>query len=98
MTLEGMEFIRRFCMHILPSKFVKIRHYGILSATSKKTTLPQIKSLLPEQSQIKKAPEEPRELNEFKPGICPYCKTETMLTIEIFFKRGPPVSFLKNSA
>ncbi|OFY62957.1 MAG: hypothetical protein A3H98_01735 [Bacteroidetes bacterium RIFCSPLOWO2_02_FULL_36_8] len=50
---------------------------------------------VPEQSLIKKAPEEPREINEFKPGICPYCKTDTMLTIEIFFKRGPPVSFLK---
>jgi Putative transposase len=31
MTLEAEEFIRRFLMHVLPSRFVKIRHYGILS-------------------------------------------------------------------
>ena len=31
MALEASEFIRRFLMHVLPSQFVKIRHYGILS-------------------------------------------------------------------
>ena len=35
MTLEGPEFIRRFALHILPKGFVRIRHYGILSSTSK---------------------------------------------------------------
>ncbi len=28
MTLEAVEFIRRFLLHILPSRFVKIRHFG----------------------------------------------------------------------
>ncbi len=31
MTLSYHEFIRRFLLHILPHKFVKIRHYGFLS-------------------------------------------------------------------
>lgn len=31
MTLECNEFIRRFLMHVLPYRFVKIRHFGILS-------------------------------------------------------------------
>jgi ribosomal protein L32 len=31
MMLEASEFIRRFLLHVLPSRFVKIRHYGILS-------------------------------------------------------------------
>lgn len=31
MTLDVFEFIRRFLLHVLPFKFVKIRHYGILS-------------------------------------------------------------------
>ena len=30
MSLKPKEFIRRFSMHILPDRFVKIRHYGIL--------------------------------------------------------------------
>lgn len=35
MTLKPQEFIRRFTMHILPSRFVKIRHYGILANRNK---------------------------------------------------------------
>ncbi|WP_374700067.1 transposase [Fusibacter sp. 3D3] len=39
MTLTGTEFIRRFLMHVLPSGFVKIRHYGILAARNRPTKL-----------------------------------------------------------
>lgn len=38
-TLNGVEFIRRFLMHILPKGFVKIRYYGILANRNKKTKL-----------------------------------------------------------
>ena len=31
MTLSLREFLRRFCLHILPCEFVKIRHYGLLA-------------------------------------------------------------------
>jgi len=31
MILNGVEFIRRYAQHILPSHFVRIRHYGILA-------------------------------------------------------------------
>ncbi|MCB9349919.1 MAG: transposase [Lewinellaceae bacterium] len=31
MSLEGAEFLRRFCLHILPPGFRRMRHYGILS-------------------------------------------------------------------
>ena len=31
MTLDAIEFIRRFLLHILPSGFVKIRHFGFLA-------------------------------------------------------------------
>lgn len=37
--LTGIEFIRRFLIHILPKGFVKIRHYGILANRNKKTKL-----------------------------------------------------------
>ena len=30
MTLDALEFIRRFLLHILPGRFMKIRHYGLL--------------------------------------------------------------------
>lgn len=31
MSLDGLEFLRRFCLHILPSGFRRMRHYGVLS-------------------------------------------------------------------
>jgi hypothetical protein len=39
LTLKGVEFVRRFFMHILPKGFVKIRYYGILANRNKKTKL-----------------------------------------------------------
>ena len=39
MTLAGVEFIRRFLMHVLPYDFVKIRHYGILTGRDPQSLL-----------------------------------------------------------
>lgn len=43
MTLDAVEFIRRFSLHILPKGFMRIRHYGILSSSRKQKTLPVIR-------------------------------------------------------
>ena len=45
MTLTVEEFMRRFFMHVLPRKFVKIRHYGILSNRNRSTKLKKCKEL-----------------------------------------------------
>lgn len=45
MTITAEEFIRRFLMHVLPDKFVKIRHYGILSNRNRVTKLKKCKEL-----------------------------------------------------
>lgn len=39
LTLSGVEFIRRFLMHVLPKGFVKLRHFGLLGNRNKKTKL-----------------------------------------------------------
>lgn len=39
MTLVTIEFVRRFLLHVLPSGFTKIRHYGILSSRNISTKL-----------------------------------------------------------
>jgi len=39
LTMDGIEFIRRFLMHILPKGFVKVRYYGLLANRNKKTKL-----------------------------------------------------------
>ena len=90
MQLEAMEFIRRFSMHILPKGFVRIRHYGILSSTSKQISAAKIKAQLPAikipayiRPAIKKEP--------FNPKQCPCCKKLTMQTVLNFKNRPPPV-------
>ncbi len=35
MTLSGFEFLRRFCLHILPYRFVKIRYFGLLNSRNR---------------------------------------------------------------
>ncbi len=88
LTLDNMEFIRRFSLHILLKRYVRIRHYGILSSTSKKTSLPVIREQIPQQV-IMKA--DPRIVSLHNPKLCANCKTESMITIELFDRRGPPV-------
>lgn len=46
MIVTAEEFIRRFLMHVLPRKFVKIRHYGILSNRSRKIKLKRCRTIL----------------------------------------------------
>ncbi|HBV87949.1 MAG TPA: hypothetical protein DEF42_15170 [Desulfosporosinus sp.] len=39
MTLDAAEFSRRFFLHVLPNRFVKIRHYGLLCSHNIKTKI-----------------------------------------------------------
>ncbi len=39
MTLDVFEFIRRFLLHVLPKRFVKIRYYGLLCNRYRKQNL-----------------------------------------------------------
>jgi Putative transposase len=44
--LTAPEFIRRFLWHVLPPRFVKIRHYGLLAPRHAKTKLEKARTLL----------------------------------------------------
>jgi hypothetical protein len=91
LTLDSMEFIRRFALHILPKAFVRIRHYGILSSTSKGKTIACIRSQLSEINHVK-----PVALAKpFNPRLCPCCKKQTMLRLMDFDHRGPPTDWMK---
>jgi hypothetical protein len=46
MVLEEKEFLQRFERHILPKRFVRIRHYGFLTNKGKVTRLNQIRETL----------------------------------------------------
>lgn len=45
-TVSGIEFIRRFLMHVLPKRFVKIRHYGLLGNRNKAERIPICRNLI----------------------------------------------------
>ena len=45
-TLTAPEFIRRFLLHVLPPRFVKIRHFGLMAPGNVKTKLKQARALL----------------------------------------------------
>ena len=90
MTLTHEEFIRRFALHILPKRFVKIRHYGFLSSTWKRQKL----KLLQEKLKVKAL--EKREKKPFIPK-CPCCKTGNLHRIAVFNQRGPPAWYLGGS-
>lgn len=53
MKLRGSEFIRRFMMHVLPKRFVKIRHYGMFAGRNRPTKLAfcqRLMNILPSQN------------------------------------------------
>ena len=46
MTLESDEFMRRFLLHVLPSGFHRIRHYGLIANNARKENLARARELL----------------------------------------------------
>ncbi len=82
MTLTGVEFLRRFAMHILPRGFVKIRYFGILTSAYRE----QVKSLKskPDIFQLTETRQQRTiRLTGFDSCRCPKCKTGTMQEVEI---------------
>ena len=45
-TITAPEFIRRFLWHVLPPRFVKIRHFGLMAPGNAKTKLEKARALL----------------------------------------------------
>ena len=86
MTLSRVEFLRRFELHFLPSRFTKIRHYGFLQNNSKRKRLNLIRELLKlsSLSPIIKIPVQLRILEKYGKDItlCPCCKVGKMELIE----------------
>jgi hypothetical protein len=46
MTLDAAEFIRRFLMHVLPSGFHRIRHYGLFASPARTRNIDRARQLL----------------------------------------------------
>jgi hypothetical protein len=81
-TLDGVEFLRRFCMHILPKRFVKIRRFGIYSS-SYKAIVQRLKPKLGiEKMLVEPVLERLLRLTGFDLLLCPVCKQGKLHRIE----------------
>ncbi len=77
MSLFAGEFLRRFLLHVLPKRFMRIRHYGLLSNRKRKYLLPLCRMLLGAEQTRPEPPEDWQELMYRLTGkdmtLCPKC-------------------------
>jgi len=89
MTLPTDEFIRRFLLHVLPRGFHRIRHYGLLAGSARKTSLVLARELLKVAVPAEDTSDDPPDQRP----PCPCCGGH-MVIIETFERwqqpRGPP--------
>jgi Putative transposase/Transposase zinc-binding domain len=100
MRLDAHEFIRRFLLHVLPSGFQRIRHYGLLANRYREVRLNQCRDLLaaPAPVVVPLDAEDYRDRYQRLTGVslrdCPHCGHGQMVRIETFLPgtlpRGPP--------
>ena len=98
MPLEAEEFLRRFCMHILPPNFMKMRHYGFLASRNKPRlrTLQLSMGMMPVNKEAKATWKEitSSKLN-FDVDACPCCKSGNMIRLLSFEANAPPLHFIE---
>jgi hypothetical protein len=84
-TIEAVEFIRRFLLHVLPKRFVKIRHYGFLSNRNKKSNVARIRLMCGVAGDVKAAEKSVEEMMLKLTGVditlCACCKKGKMRVV-----------------
>ncbi len=85
LKLPAVEFIRRFLLHVLPFRFMKIRYYGFLANICKKKSVLLIRRLIGKVMEFKNYSEEiTREKVLRLTGVdillCPQCKQGQMIS------------------
>ena len=92
MTLATDEFIRRFLMHVLPSGFHRIRHYGLMANGSRADNVAKARALL-NVAKPDAIPGDPTTAGEAEPPMlsrpCPCCGGR-MFIIETFARGCQP--------
>lgn len=97
MTLEPQEFMRRFLLHVLPSGFHRIRHYGLIANNARKEKLARARELLQVAPVAVVDPKVAHECAEpVRPTfVCTHCGTP-MIIVQTFLRaqaiRAPPTA------
>jgi Putative transposase/Transposase zinc-binding domain len=94
MTLSAQEFMRRFLLHVLPSGFHRIRHYGLLANPTRKKNIDVARAQLHVPAPAPPVDSDSRNAGSRPPTfVCRHCGAP-MLIIKIFPRaphiRGPP--------
>jgi hypothetical protein len=99
MTLDANEFIRRFLLHVVPTGFMRIRHYGFLANRHCETRLACCRRLLGVPARIEPVAvaraenissngldyrDRYEQLTGNSLRMCPHCKKGHMVCIDIF--------------
>jgi hypothetical protein len=95
-TLEALEFLRRYCLHILPKGLHKIRYFGFLANRHRHAKLAHCRTLLGQSADAlvttamaagEGTPEPDRENAWVEPGApCPVCHQGRMELIETYHR------------
>ncbi len=91
MTLTTDEFIRRFLLHVLPSGFHRIRHYGLLANCGRREQLAQVRELLqvmPADGELNGGDSEAIGQSTQPTFVCPDCGA-AMIIVEILARKQP---------
>jgi len=93
MTLGADEFMRRFLLHVLPSGFHRIRHFGLIANTARKENLAKVRELL-QVVPVDRTNSELAEIPIVQPTfVCPDCGA-AMIIVETLghgqLIRAPP--------
>jgi hypothetical protein len=89
MTLQADEFIRRFLTHVLPTRFVRIRHFGLLANRNRKDNIAVCRNIIGVDKPIIKKEVKPETWQEQLLRICgidvttcPVCQKGKMFRME----------------
>jgi hypothetical protein len=104
MALDLPEFLRRFCLHLLPERFVKIRHYGLLANRGRQERVARAQALLGVPPALTEQTQPPGPLNiessdcdpqSVQRWICPFCGHRALVWVETVGRgaRAPPTSY-----
>jgi hypothetical protein len=96
MSLELGEFVRRFCLHVLPERFVKIRHYGLLGNRGRAQRLQRVRTLPgmapgPEVQEVVEPQPDKGLASGSEPRLCcPFCGRPTLILLGSVPPERPP--------
>lgn len=84
-TLDALEFLRRFLLHVLPDRFVRIRYFGFLANRNRGDNIKKARALVGPRSPVHLA------VRPKSSVLCPACRRRTASVLSEVQHRPPPL-------